>query len=182
MRGTHDFYNKPWYDSVEYHGTNGAMQYGRVMCILQLQRCRKRRRRGNQQQQDDDESADDNSVGLRVAVVQRMQKTTTTPAVPGSLATVRQHLVAAGCTHVQFTGTKMRNEVCVVDHQYDLIPVDEIVRRVYIVPDYTSLDRAGNTRYYFVNHFKYDRGVKDSRTIADKEGDLYEDGVLQEDL
>lgn len=179
MRGTHDFYSKPWYGSVEYQGRNGTVQYGRVMCILQMQRCRKRRRRNEQQETDEQE---DTNNSLRVALIQKLQKTATSPANPGSAATLKQHLVAAGCAHLQFSGTRMQGGVCTVDHQYELIPIDDIIRRIYLVPDYTSLDKAGNTRYYYMNCFKYDRNVKDTRTIAEKEGDLYLEGKVLENL
>lgn len=179
MRGTHDFYSKPWYDSVEYQGRNGSSQYGRVMCVLQLQRCRKRRRRNDQHEEDDH---DGNNNSLQCVLIQKLQKTATVPAEPGSPATLRQHLVAAGCVHLQFAGTRMQNGVCTVDHQYELIPIDDIIRRIYLVPDYTSRDKEGNIRYYYMNCFKFDRYVKDSRTIAEKEGDLYLEGKVLENL
>lgn len=76
----------------------------------------------------------------------------------------------------------MQNEVCTVNYQYELISVGDIIRRIHIVPDYTSLDKSGNPRYFFMNCFKYDRNVKDTRTIADKEGDLYIEGRLLDKL
>lgn len=176
VRATNNFFSKPWYDSVEYVGKNGRLQYGQLRGLVRLElNTKKRRRQGAEQ-----EALPENEVQQRctVALIRKYQKWNTPAAEQVKSASIRQHFVAAGCVHLQWAGTRMQNEVCTVDSQYELIQVEDIVRRVYVVPDYTSLDRDGTPRYFFTNVFKYDRQVKDARTIADKEGNLYNEGIL----
>lgn len=179
MRGTYDFYNKPWYDSIEYVDKNGRLQYGQLGCLAQLECVPKKRQR--QGEEVDQSIQKQLRQRCSLALVKKYRRLRTAAAAPGEQATFKQHLVAAGCVHLQWAGTKLQNELCVVDSQYELIQLDDIVRRVYVVPDYTSLDKAGTPMHYFTNPFKYDRQVKDSRTIADKEGVLYDEGTLLQD-
>lgn len=57
--------------------------------------------------------------------------------------TTRNVLISAGCVHLAWPMTRL----------YMVVPLDEIVRRVYLVPDFTRRD----AEFYYVSSFKWNR-------------------------
>lgn len=67
-------------------------------------------------------------------------------------------LIAAGCTYLKWAKTDEG------DDWWQVIALDTVSRRVYIVPDFTKPKQNNEYEYWYINVFKWDR------TIPDKSG------------
>jgi hypothetical protein len=83
----------------------------------------------------------------------------------------RDPLVEAGCTYLKWAGTPQG------DQWWQVIALDTVMRRVYIVPDFSKPKRNNEYEYWYVNVFKWDRTVPDKSGI-DQHGMEAHDAVL----
>lgn len=153
VRACAKFHNKPWYDGVMYN-TAGGQQYGILRCILAV------------------ELSNERAPSDGADPAYSIYKEQTQLALVQKLKTVRTSnlLTKHGCIHLAVEGLKKDGSG---NATYTLIPLSEILRRVYLMSDF----QKPKTHMYH-NIWKWDRYVKDDRTLAELEGSRYRNGVV----
>lgn len=162
VRAAADYYHKPWYDCIQYQyvrGQRASIRYGMVRSILTLQLI------------DESEPEETSNTYIaykektQVMLVQRLQKRTTSAT---------DVLPKFGNTPLKWHNWNHAHDPASYEPEYELIACKDMIRRIYVMTDFKYPHGA----FFFENAFKWDRNVKDTRTLKDKEGDRYTNGFI----
>lgn len=164
IRAAENFYNKPWFDCVQYQYKAGprsrvTQQHGIVRCLFTVNL------RGTKEpSQDDAEQYREFKQKTQLMLVQCLEKRDSSCV-----------LARLGCTPMKLEGWTNNTVPSQYNARYRIVPLCDVIRRVYLIQDYKHSHNA----HFFINPFKWDRTLKDGRSLAEKEGPRYMNGVIK---